>query len=59
MKTSSTFKLSKYAKTMIALLPFRDNQQRNAFKKNMIEGEYCASTVERHMMGVNTKSKDE
>jgi hypothetical protein len=59
MKTSATFKLSKYAKTMIALLPFHDKQQRNAFRKNMVEGEYYASTVERQMMGVNAKSKDE
>lgn len=59
MKTTPTFKLSKYAKTMIALLPFQDKHQRNAFKRNMVEGEYYASTVERHMMGVNAKSKDE
>ena len=25
----------------------------------LVEGEYYASTVERHMMGVNAKSKDE
>lgn len=59
MKTSHTFKLSKHAKTMIAMLPFKDKEQRSAFKRNMVESEYFASTVERHMMGVNAKNKDE
>ena len=59
MKTPSTFKLSKRAKTMAAILPFKDKEQRNAFKQNMVESEYYASTVERHMMGVNAKNKDE
>ena len=59
MKTPSTFKLSKKSKTLIALLPFKNSEQRAAFKKNMIQDEYIASTSERHMMGVNAKSKDE
>lgn len=59
MKTPSTFKLSKKNKTLIALLPFQDKEQRNAFKRNMIQAQYTSDTSERHMMGVNAKSKDE
>ena len=59
MKTPSTFKLSKRNKTLIALLPFKTEEQRSAFKKNMIQAQYIASTSERYMMGVNAKSKDE
>ena len=59
MKTPSTFKLSKKNKTMIALLPFKNREQREAFKRNMIQAQYIASTSERHMMGVNAKGKDE
>ena len=59
MKTPSTFKLSKKNKTLIALLPFQDKEQRNAFKRNMIQAQYTSDTSERLMMGVNAKSKDE
>ena len=59
MKTPSTFKLSKRNKTMIALLPFKTEEHRQAFKRNMIQAQYIASTSERHMMGVNAKGKDE
>jgi hypothetical protein len=59
MKTPSTFKLSKRNKTLIALLPFKTEEQRNAFKRNMIQAQYISSISERHMMGVNAKGKDE
>ena len=59
MKTPSTFKLSKRNKTMIALLPFANREQREAMKRNMIQAQYIASTSERYMMGVNAKGKDE
>ena len=59
MKTPSTFKLSKKNKTLIALLPFKTEEQRSAFKRNMIQAQYTSDTSERHMMGVNAKSKDE
>ena len=59
MKIPSTFKLSKRNKTLAALLPFANREQRNAFKRNMIQAQYISDTSERHMMGVNAKSKDE
>ena len=59
MKTPATFKLSKKSKTMIALLPFKSEEARRAFKKNMIQAEYTASISERYTFGGNTKGKDE
>jgi hypothetical protein len=59
MKIPSTFKLSKRNKTLTALLPFANREQRNAFKQNMIQAQYIASISERQQMGVNAKNKDE
>jgi len=59
MKTPSTFKLSKKNKTLIALLPFANSEQRNAFKRNMIQAQHIAATSERWTMGSSAKSKDE
>lgn len=59
MKTPSTFKLSKKNKTLIAMLPFKNEELRSAFRKNMIQAQYIYSTSERWMMGVNAKGKDE
>jgi hypothetical protein len=39
MKTDKNFKLSKPSKTMLALFPHRDKQDRGAFKRRMIDGE--------------------
>jgi hypothetical protein len=44
---------------MIALLPFANREQREAFKQNMVQAQYIASTSERQQMGVNAKGKDE
>lgn len=59
MKTPSTFKLSKKNKNLIALLPFKTQEERSAFKKNMIQAQHISNTSERWMMGVNAKGKDE
>ena len=39
MKPGKTFKLSKRIKTMSALFKFTDTDQRNAFKKMMIQAQ--------------------
>lgn len=44
-KTSGTFKLTKRNKTMMTLLPFKDAEQRNAFKNMMIDAQVAASIV--------------
>jgi hypothetical protein len=59
MKIPSTFKLSKRSKTLAALLPFANREQRNAFKRNMVQAQYISATSERWTMGSNAKSKDE
>lgn len=59
MKTPSTFKLSKKNKTLIAMLPFKSEEYRSAFKKNMIQAQYIRDTSERHVLGASTKGKDE
>jgi hypothetical protein len=44
-KTSATFKLSKTAKRMTALMKGATADQRNQFKRMMIDAEYTASIV--------------
>lgn len=39
MKTDKNFKLSKTAKRMLGLMQFRDQEDRNAFKRRMIDAE--------------------
>ena len=43
MKTTASFRLSKYAKRMIAQLPFRNEDERGLFKRMMIDGQIAAS----------------
>jgi hypothetical protein len=44
-KTSATFKLSKTAKRMTALMKGATADQRNQYKRMMIDAEYTASIV--------------
>ena len=46
-KTNSTFKLSKRAKTMIALMSFKNDQDRHGFKNAMIDAQVAANIVPR------------
>lgn len=39
MRTDKNFKLSKSAKRMLALMPFKTRDDRNAFKRRMIDAE--------------------
>lgn len=39
MKTTSAFRLSKRTKTMVALFKFKTQEQRNAFRKMMIDAQ--------------------
>jgi len=43
MKTNASFRLTKYAKRLIALLPSKDAHERGAFKRMMIEAQLAAS----------------
>jgi len=42
MKTDKNFRLSKRTKTLLALLPFKDQEERNIFKRQMIHAEWSA-----------------
>lgn len=55
MKTDKNFKLSKSAKRMLALLPFRDQEDRNAFKRRMIDAE--ASEIQAKITRSKEKEK--
>ena len=46
-KTNSTFRLSKRAKTMIALMKFKNDQDRHGFKNAMIDAQVAANIVPR------------
>jgi hypothetical protein len=46
-KTNSTFRLSKRAKTMIALMSFKNDQDRHGFKNAMIDAQLAAINVPR------------
>jgi len=45
MKPGKTFKLSKPTKTMLALGGFRNQDDRNRWKRAMIDAELCAAVV--------------
>jgi hypothetical protein len=47
MKTDKNFRLSKTTKRMLALLPFRDQEDRNAFKRAMISAQLSEETANR------------
>jgi hypothetical protein len=43
MKPTSTFKLGKQTKTLMALLKFKDQHDRNSFKRSMIDAQLSAA----------------
>jgi hypothetical protein len=45
MKTTSAFKLSKRTKTLLALLKFRDQHDRNGFKRAMVDAQATPMTL--------------
>jgi hypothetical protein len=45
VKTNHTFRLSKRNKTILALSPHTDAEQRHAFKNAMIDAQVAASVV--------------
>lgn len=47
MKTGKDFKLAKSTKRMMALLPFKDQGERNSFKRGMIDAQAAAEKASR------------
>jgi len=54
-KTNSNFRLSKTAKRMIALMKGSTADQRNQYKRMMIDAEHCASIVPKNVKGDNKR----
>ena len=55
MKTDKNFRLSKPIKTMMALMPFRSQEDRNGFKRAMIDAELSSRVVVRSKKDKNEK----
>jgi hypothetical protein len=45
VKTDKNFRMAKTTKRMLAMLPFKDQEQRAAFKNMMIDAQVAASIV--------------
>jgi len=45
MKSDKNFRLAKTTKTMMALLPFRDQEDRNGFKRGMVQAQLAAEAA--------------
>jgi hypothetical protein len=45
MKTNATFRLSKQAKRFLALMPFKDQEQRHGLRHMMIEAQVIGNTI--------------
>ena len=45
MKPDKNFRMSKRTKTMLALMPFKSQNDRNTFKNIMIDAQLSASVV--------------
>jgi len=45
MTPTKTFKLTKRNKTLLALLPFKDQETRAAFKRMMTDAQLCGDVV--------------
>jgi hypothetical protein len=45
MTPTKTFKFSKRNKTLMTLLPFKDQTIRNAFKRMMVDAQLCSGVV--------------
>ena len=50
--------MAKTTKRMLACLPFKDNDQRSAFKNMMIDAQVAASIVPKTVKGKNFKESD-
>jgi len=45
MKTNATFRLSKQTKRFLALMPFKDQDQRDGLRHMMIEAQVMGNTI--------------
>lgn len=59
MKADKNFRLAKTTKTMMALLPFRNQEDRNGFKRGMIQAQLAAEAAAKmSLKGKKDNSED-
>lgn len=58
MKPSSTFKMSKQTKRFLALLPFKDQHDRAAFKRSSIQAQLASEVVVRSRSDKGSQQDD-
>jgi hypothetical protein len=57
MKTNATFRLSKQAKRFLALMPFKDQDQRDGFRHMMIEAQVLGNAIVKSAKERNNKGE--
>jgi hypothetical protein len=57
MKTDKNFRMSKTTKTLLALLPFKNQEQRNDFKRAMVQAQLASEKASRAPLGKGKKSE--
>ena len=57
MKTSATFRLNKRFKTLISAMPFKNQEQRDSFRRMMIDAQVSASVVVKSAKDRNNKGE--
>jgi hypothetical protein len=56
MKADKNFRMAKTTKTLMALLPFKNQEDRNSFKRAMIDAQLAAEAAARKPLGKGMKS---
>jgi hypothetical protein len=56
VKTDKNFRMAKTTKRMLAMLPFKDQEQRAAFKNMMIDAQVAASIVPKTVKEKHSRS---
>jgi hypothetical protein len=58
-KPTSTYVMSKRTKRMLALMPFRDAEDRNTFKRQMIQAELAERDAKNKPLSMNKKESSD
>jgi hypothetical protein len=56
MKADKNFRMAKTTKTLLAMLPFKNQEDRNHFKRAMIDAQLASEKAARAPLGKNQKS---
>jgi len=58
-KPTSTYVMSKSVKRLLALMPFRDQQDRNDFKRQMIQAELAERDARNKPLSMNKRDRED